>query len=53
MEKIKQMLKNLWKSFALAMELNAYQRTLRDYYHYLKPEQIEHIRNKIDELTAR
>jgi hypothetical protein len=53
MERIKQMLKNIWKSFTMGMELSAYQRTLRDCYGVLGPDQIEHIRKKIDELTSK
>ena len=37
----------------MAMELSAYQRTLKDCYGVLRPEQIDHIRNKINELTAK
>jgi len=53
MEKFLQMFKNIWNSFTVAMELSAYQRTLRDCYGVLRPEQIEHIRKKINELTNR
>jgi hypothetical protein len=52
-EMMKQMLKNMWDSIIIAMELNAYQRTLKDYYSVLGPDQIEHIRKKIDELSAK
>jgi hypothetical protein len=47
------MLKNLWKAFTTAMELAAYQRTLKEYYGVLGPEQINHIRNKIRELSSK
>jgi hypothetical protein len=47
------MLKNIWKSFTTAMEITAYQRTLRECHGVLGPDQIEHIRKKIDELTSK
>jgi hypothetical protein len=47
------MLKGIWNSFMTAMELSAYQRTLKDCHGVLGSEQIEHIRKKIDELTAK
>jgi hypothetical protein len=53
MEMINQMFKNMWNSFIIAMELSAYQKTLRECYGVLGPEQIKHIRKKIDELTSR
>jgi hypothetical protein len=37
----------------MAMELSAYQRTLKDCYGVLGAEQIEHIRKKIDELASK